>query len=691
MGGGRGDGMGGRRGDGTGGGRGGGKGLGGKFPHVHLFSYLRGLDGKLPAVKAESPAGDDKEAGPARPADASTSKPGALEGEGDAQIDYLRRLVGRMKARHKPFKAIGVLGNDVYDKLLILQALRPSFPGAVFFTTDLDARLLQPEESAWTHNLIIASHFGLLLDKKLQGTIPPFRSGYDAASYLGCLRAVKYDIDGVIPEPAKEGDAANKAHAARLVAVNGEFPVHLYEVCRSGAFELTIYNPQEDPVGERNYRRDSGYFRQSWWWWLPVVFGCTALLGFLLWTVSRTWQRILGQVFSSLACKKWPTAQVSIILGGLVLAVILAFLIGYAHYQSGEEPFSMVERVSVWPTNVFRLFAVVLCCYYVFRALADLADRNRRIREDFDLPTAAGSRPEPSRRWLPRLWASLCSCADMWRWSPKEGDVGTTWQRFEEYGSTRNRFWRCTLVFVLNLILLFLLFTLLEFPMHQSRGPLARWTTIIALCLSGAGFIALLVFVVDATVLCNRFVSYLARYASGWSPSLLEKQVRERGLPPQAGADDPARKALDQWLVIRLIADSTEVVAHFIYYPFVVLLVLIVAQSPLFISWHWNIPLTSIALLSAGTALLCALVLQRSAKNARTKALAELDRLLLPLAAQGADRKTRRPVRQMRSEIKDLNSGVFCSLTQNPVVYAILLPLAGGSGLAALEALLPRL
>ncbi|HMF17467.1 MAG TPA: hypothetical protein VKE98_09690, partial [Gemmataceae bacterium] len=50
MGGGRGDGMGGRRGDGAGGGRGPDR----EFRNVHLFSFLRGLDGKLPGVKTES-------------------------------------------------------------------------------------------------------------------------------------------------------------------------------------------------------------------------------------------------------------------------------------------------------------------------------------------------------------------------------------------------------------------------------------------------------------------------------------------------------------------------------------------------------------------------------------------------------------------------------------------------------------
>ena len=55
------------------------------------------------------------------------------------------------------------LGSDVYDKLLILKALKKGLPGAIFFTTDLDARYSLPSEFQETKNLIVASPFGLQL------------------------------------------------------------------------------------------------------------------------------------------------------------------------------------------------------------------------------------------------------------------------------------------------------------------------------------------------------------------------------------------------------------------------------------------------------------------------------------------------------------------------------------------------
>lgn len=68
--------------------------------------------------------------------------------EGLNQSDYLRRLAQQLKREEADrqrfhggrLRAIGLLGSDVYDKLMILQALRPEFPDAVFFTNNFDAR-----------------------------------------------------------------------------------------------------------------------------------------------------------------------------------------------------------------------------------------------------------------------------------------------------------------------------------------------------------------------------------------------------------------------------------------------------------------------------------------------------------------------------------------------------------------------
>jgi uncharacterized membrane protein len=73
---------------------------------------------------------------------------------------------------------------------VILQALRPEFPDALFFTTDLDARLLHPSDQRPTRKLLVASSFGLELTDKFQGDIPPFRGTYQTATFLATQLAI---------------------------------------------------------------------------------------------------------------------------------------------------------------------------------------------------------------------------------------------------------------------------------------------------------------------------------------------------------------------------------------------------------------------------------------------------------------------------------------------------------------------
>ena len=154
---------------------------------VYSYNYLRGIDGQVPGIKPKDKAESD-----------SKTEPKDIErADGDAQIDYLRRMRdalvaedGRQRqecgllarlSQKCGIRAIGVLGNDYFDKLLVLQALKPVFPTAVFFTTDLHADMLHPQHNPFTRNLVVASGFGLTLPGDQQNRIPPLRDSYQAA------------------------------------------------------------------------------------------------------------------------------------------------------------------------------------------------------------------------------------------------------------------------------------------------------------------------------------------------------------------------------------------------------------------------------------------------------------------------------------------------------------------------------
>ena len=127
--------------------------------NVFRYSYLSGLDGEVPGE-------DSVKTGRGENPKANVTAKDVLAGglrerpEGTSQLDYVRALTARIQDEGEGAKAIGILGTDPYDALLILKALRPAFPYAIFFTVDLDARHLHASEYKWTRNMVIASPFG---------------------------------------------------------------------------------------------------------------------------------------------------------------------------------------------------------------------------------------------------------------------------------------------------------------------------------------------------------------------------------------------------------------------------------------------------------------------------------------------------------------------------------------------------
>lgn len=181
-------------------------------------SYLRGLDGEKPnwdSGAAKSQHRNERNTGSGKEAIDFIE-----ESNGDSQLDYIRRLAAQTERLdqeirndpdwnyHEPhaIKAIGVLGSDAYDKLLIIEALHGKFPDAVFFTNGFDARLTEPKNNEWARNLVIASGYGLTLHRDLQKDIPPFRDDIQTAFFLATQMALaeQFDSHAAIDKYAKE-------------------------------------------------------------------------------------------------------------------------------------------------------------------------------------------------------------------------------------------------------------------------------------------------------------------------------------------------------------------------------------------------------------------------------------------------------------------------------------------------------
>jgi len=221
-------------------------------PWAHYFSYLRGLDGQLPHTKISDVGGSPRDqsgtyAG-SKPDSSleARSADGRERAEGQGQFDYLRRLAGQIRALdeklrrhdHGRIAAIGILGSDVYDKLVLLQALRPELPEAQFFTTDLDALLLPQGKFRQSRNVLVASSFGLNLREERQANVPPFRDTYQTSVFLATQLAIR---NGWLHGPSS-ADIAKRTGEK----LGNWLKPKLYEIGRTAAFALPINEADRD-------------------------------------------------------------------------------------------------------------------------------------------------------------------------------------------------------------------------------------------------------------------------------------------------------------------------------------------------------------------------------------------------------------------------------------------------------------
>jgi hypothetical protein len=250
--------------------------------NLHSYVYLRGLDGQTAAPDAEAGKQPQEplrsqQARPTSFEDLARWSPDANKAEGRAQFDYLSRLGERIShlgqeiwlRDHGTIGAIGIVGSDVYDALLILQALRPRFPDAVFFTTGLDVRFWHPTEWQWSRNLVVASGYGLQLTRDLQQQIPPFRDSVQTALFAATLAAL-----------------GNSNLAAEV-----EIRPRRFEIGRSGPIDLST---GEAGVLHPSSLRHSGLSRPVLNIVLPLV-GSLAFGAILATLVWRPWRRLTSE------------------------------------------------------------------------------------------------------------------------------------------------------------------------------------------------------------------------------------------------------------------------------------------------------------------------------------------------------------------------------------------------------------
>lgn len=639
---------------------------------IWLRTYYRGIDGEGVGQAPVPVNGGNHRA-------AKDGSEALEEAQGRGLYDYLRRLgveLGEqdrlLRQNDQRIGAIGIFGSDYYDKQLMLQALRPFFPDAIFFTTDLDARFLHPSEQAWNRNLLIASSFDLQLSWPLQGSVPPFRDTYSTSTFLAGLLALG---------PCPDTDSAASPACGLLSEVrrqirSGRAPEPLlFEIGRTTAVRLKPVQPitlsrahPPEPAKPTYAEKAKPY--------LGVL--CLALILPLLSTRLREKRRWLY------------------VVGSIVLGLAAYDLVGQVF---ALEPAPLLEGVSSRATQLCRILILVLALAFYLRGLQKLDDSGEELRPFFSgtalSQTSESSTNEPQKNsktgkakpinLQESFWAISIHRAyqHLKTQSGQTVEAAEAWQRYQTLqrdGQLGNPRALRVMLYSLAAIgagTIFVLSGLVQYPSVPIRGDgglladrFLRYTTLAAL-----GLLAAWCF--DVIRLASAFVNHLANGPTYWPEgSRIDEIAANKGMD---------RKVLGEYLDIEVITKLTESLVPIILFPFGLTALFIVSRSSVFDAWRWPWLLAWVVGTLLALVLVAATLLWRAAEKARRASLDRLEDLRLQVVAQppkevGASEKQ---LQALIAEIKANQRGAFAPWTANPLLGSLLLPFggAGASGL----------
>jgi len=658
---------------------------------------------------------------------------------GRSQLDYIRRLTEKLGDKYKYFgsnklKAIGVVGSDVYDKLVLLQALREQFSDMIIFTIDIDARMLHHEQLKWTRNVIVASNYGLELSdsyqrgiyKHREGSLSPFRDNYQTSLFLACRTALmpRQRSDQLYGDMSREDLTEIISHP------------RLFEIGRGRAVDLSVSSGKSD-IEIHPLRKQWPGFRDL----LPQIAFILVAIAFFIFFVVKI-SPGFNKIADLMSIKKWNIyGVIAKALGGIVILsiVLLAYVVILDHYEETGEPFSLYSGVSIWPGVILRFVAVIVGVSLLFRLMKQLRDSENDLCDKFKLKPRKFKKKQKHVESLENIfsWKSLKSCFSwislnsslIWKslkscfswkslkscfgwknlnkyfdwemlnenleilnrysswvlfldWMPKvkkRVNAQEIWKDYLKDGKLSKRISRLVPMALLYILLSLGLIKIFGPPNTPFRGNVSFIVNNIILVLSGVYTIILIFFVIDATYLCLGLTGPLIKINTKWPVRAMEE-----------AKDDPdiEREDFAELLDVRFVTKLTEDIGKMIYWPFIVLAVMVAARFPYFDNWNFPLSLIITYAIPSIYLIICAIALQHTAKRVRAKALDYLNEKLFE-ARFGKVENSKRDVKltHIIREIESMREGAFRPFFENPVIHVILG--SGGAGLLALLKYMP--
>lgn len=633
---------------------------------VRSFGYLRGLDGEVTPGPGRSASINEARSGrqvarySAQRANVNILPRDDERAVGRSQLDYLRRLAGHIGDQHtrlqdvgrRGFSAIGVLGADVYDKQLVIQALRDRLPGLTIFTTDLDARLSEAEARKWSRNLIIGSAYGLSLRSEHSRASPPLRDSYQTAFFRAVQLALR------IHEPG----SSDEEYASLVRPATPR----VFEIGRSGAIDVTVGDRSRSPNAQRRRETDALVHGSTGWpseaggiqmRLLRVAALSAPLLGLFFYSYWRS--RILDA--ERFRHRQRANMRVAWLSG--LSSVLLASIL-WAWNDSAAEPWLLLEGISTVPTLALQATACVFSVAYIIIGWGWIQQNHLDTSLQFGLERHVRSAwNKPKGLWI-RLWSRELAGE-----STEETNADEIWRRYRQLSGWIPRLVRTVPITLVGIGLVSL--TLHFDPVTLiSRGQADLFVRI-----------ATTVVVVFTVFLCADAIHLSQIYLRALSMGHVDPKVSTDYMH---GLDEfTCRK----WKAMQLIVLHTEAISPLIILPFSLIFLLLLARSTLFDGWVWTGFLIAIYVGFSIYLLTRAWLFQREAARAREGILQDLKLNLHNY--QGDEHKVmRRRINLVISEIQDIHRGAFVPWTRHPILQSIAFP-SGGVGLLTVINSLP--
>jgi hypothetical protein len=593
---------------------------------LEIYSYLRALDGRPDEPQIPGTGEDSK----SQEAIASLLQRRAISETsfGTSQFDYVRRAALALKARRnrsrKNVVAVGVLGSDIYDKMLVLQAVRPALPSAVFFTTDLDALYLEREMQPFTRDLVVASADGLEVKKNPNAVttrpkLPSMRDSYQTVlvkEVRNILRQGKHRQTG----------------SARI-----------FEIGAGNAVDLTRASAPSGPLS---------WLAQGWF--NPVIFLAALLNAFLiLWAVTTREE----EKSPSGAMKKWPMKKWAkwvvygeTILAGLGLLFLFVMLIFSKLDSLFSEPLSL--GISIWPSVMIRLLAfavaILLLCVASHSFARYVLPEKDRLKEALGgdnqiLSTANKSESlllhltgyirriiRRMTRYIQRIFGRIIN-----RQKESVEPDADTFDDFFDWSILR--FW-VVIISTLYLLFSFVLFLVWQ-PTVPGRGGSALLIEKSVLALGVALYIVHLIFCL------------VLHFNTGELLNRIRKHFQSE--------DGMAGTQIDRAQMLTSLGTLTMVIGKTLLYPLTVLILIILSRLTIFDNWVMTPSLTITFALGAIVLVVASLILWLEGAKLKRAVLAQS-----PL--RGIEQK----------DLEAVNNGVFAAWYSQPIFAAILSALA---------------